>query len=74
MGDSCTSQPPCPTLEGETMKTKILVPVISAILVFIFSTVIVLAQADQARIAGTVTDSNGAVVPGAKVRVVDTAV
>jgi len=51
------------------MKTKTLVPVISAILIFIFSTIVLLAQADQARVTGTVTDANGGVIPGAKVTV-----
>src|SRR5215211_3125346 len=48
------------------MKTRIFVQAISAILILSFA---VLAQTDQGRISGTVTDAQGALVPGAAVTV-----
>src|ERR1043166_8776618 len=45
-------------------------PVLRAFL-FILATCILFAQTDRGRIEGTVKDPNGAVVPGAKVQVVN---
>lgn len=52
------------------MKRQVFQKAISAIFILIVSLAgIALAQGDQARIAGTVTDTNGAAVPGATVTV-----
>ncbi len=52
------------------MKTQDLAKTISAIFLVIFSLFInTQAQADQGRIAGTVTDTHGAIVPGAAVTI-----
>jgi len=51
------------------MKTKLFTKMSFAIFILIFSLISVSAQSDQGRIAGTVTDANGAVVPGATVTV-----
>lgn len=56
------------------MKFKTIAKAISAIFtIFILSAATVLAQADQGRIAGTVTDANGAVVPGATIKITNEA-
>lgn len=51
------------------MKPRVLLQTISAILFTIFFTAAAFAQADQARVAGNVTDVNGAVIVGATVKV-----
>lgn len=52
------------------MKTKLFAPPITAIFILIFTLFIsISAQSDQGRIAGNVTDANGAVVAGASVTV-----
>ncbi len=43
------------------------------IIVLLNSVILLLAQADQGRVLGTVTDASGAVVAGAKVTVTNTA-
>ena len=56
------------------MKFKTIAKAISAIFtIFILSAATVLAQADQGRIAGTITDANGAVVPGATIKITNEA-
>ena len=51
------------------MKTRTFAQAISAILILLSFIIMASAQADQGRIAGTVTDAQGAVVPGASVTV-----
>ncbi|MFL6469097.1 MAG: carboxypeptidase regulatory-like domain-containing protein, partial [Pyrinomonadaceae bacterium] len=56
------------------MKFKTIAKAISAIFTIVFiSVTIIQAQADQGRLAGTVTDANGAIVPGAAVKVINEA-
>src|SRR5436305_354846 len=56
------------------MKVRVYFKTVAVVAVLFFGLAgSICAQADQGRIAGTVTDPNGAIVPGAKVTVTDQA-
>ncbi len=59
-------------VEDFKMKPTKILRYLSAVFILIFSiTIGVSAQADKARVSGTITDSNGAAIPGARVKVVN---